>query len=158
MVKKEKTHSQSWVLCGIVFTTSQSLSVWCQIIYCWSFARIRKGTPQRCCQNSAWLAASGGSSQWIRSKHLEELMSLLFSIMEYRCWFPKMGGTPKCMVYKGTILLKRMIWVYHHFRKPPERFSIMKCRCWFPKMGVPPNGWFIRENSFNMDDLGMPPF
>ena len=25
-------------------------------------------------------------------------------------------------------------------------------------MGVPKNGWFMRENSIKMDDLGVPPF
>ena len=28
----------------------------------------------------------------------------------------------------------------------------------FPKIGVPQNGWFIRENSIKMDDLGVPLF
>ena len=28
----------------------------------------------------------------------------------------------------------------------------------FPKIGVPQNGWFIRENSIKMDDLGVPQF
>ena len=27
---------------------------------------------------------------------------------------------------------------------------------WFPKMGVPKNGWFIRDNPIEMDDLGVP--
>ena len=25
----------------------------------------------------------------------------------------------------------------------------------FPKIGVPPSGWFIMENPFKMDDLGV---
>ena len=29
---------------------------------------------------------------------------------------------------------------------------------WFPKMEVPLNGWFIRDNSIKMDDLGVPLF
>ena len=28
----------------------------------------------------------------------------------------------------------------------------------FPTIGVHPNGWFIRENHFKMDDLGVPLF
>ena len=28
----------------------------------------------------------------------------------------------------------------------------------FPWIGVPQNGWFIRENPIEMDDLGVPPF
>ena len=33
--------------------------------------------------------------------------------------FPKIGGTPKWMVYKWKTLLKRMIWGYPYFWKPP---------------------------------------
>ena len=29
---------------------------------------------------------------------------------------------------------------------------------WFPKMEVPKNGWFIREYTIEMDDVGVPPF
>ena len=35
------------------------------------------------------------------------------------------GGTPKSMVYNGNsmeFLLRLMIWVYHHFRKPPNKW------------------------------------
>ena len=35
------------------------------------------------------------------------------------------GGTPKWMVYNGNsmeFLLRLMIWVYHHFRKPPNKW------------------------------------
>jgi hypothetical protein len=28
----------------------------------------------------------------------------------------------------------------------------------FLEMGVPPNGWFIMENTIKMDDLGVPLF
>ena len=27
-----------------------------------------------------------------------------------------------------------------------------------PWIGVPQNGWFMRENPMNMNDLGVPPF
>ena len=38
-------------------------------------------------------------------------------------------------------------------------FVLIRSPIWrFPKIGVLQNGWFIIENPFKIDDLGVPPF